>query len=86
MSAVEQLPNRIQITFGRAPADAEPLKVFILAHDYEPMVAGVLRNRTIGTTRQTLFGDVGAARVELRELCDEPRREVLVEEQYLLLS
>jgi hypothetical protein len=27
-----------------------------------------------------------APRVEIREFCDEPRREVLVEEQHLLLS
>jgi hypothetical protein len=33
-----------------------------------------------------LFGDVGAARVEIRELGAAPRREVLVEEQHLLLS
>jgi hypothetical protein len=50
------------------------------------MVAGVPPDRMIGTTRQALVADVGAARVEIRELCDELRREVLVEEQHLLLS
>ena len=72
-------PNHLR---RRSVENAEPLKVFILAHDYEPMVAGVLPDRTIGTTRQTLVADVGAAWIFNREL----RREILVEEQHLLLS
>jgi hypothetical protein len=33
-------PNHLR---RRSAENAEPLKVFILAHDYEPMVAGVLQ-------------------------------------------
>jgi len=50
------------------------------------MIAGVLPDRMVGTTPQTPFGDVGAARVEIRELSYEPCREVFVEEQHRLLS
>jgi hypothetical protein len=87
MSAVEQFPNRIQITFGGCPVeDAKPLKVLILGYDYEPVIAGVLPDRTTGTTRQTSVADVDAAWVQIRELGDKPRREILVEEQHLPLS
>jgi hypothetical protein len=40
--------------------DAEALKVLILAHDYEPMVAGMAPDRAIGTTRQALVADMDA--------------------------
>ena len=50
----------------------------IITHDR----VAVLDDRSF----QTLFSDVGAAWVQIRELCDEPYREVLVEEQHRLLS
>jgi len=67
--------------FRRSPVkDAEPLKVFILAYDYKAVVARVLPNRTIGTARQAPIADMDAIWIQIRELRDEPCREIFVEE------
>ena len=73
--------------FRRCPVeDTEPLKVFILGYDYEPVVAGVLPDRTIGTTRQTSVCDVDAAWVHMREFRDKPRGEILVAKSSICCS
>jgi hypothetical protein len=73
--------------FRRCPVeDAEPLKVFVLADDYKPVVAGMLPDRAIVATRQATLADVDAAWLQIREVCDEPRREIFVKEQHPLLS
>jgi hypothetical protein len=50
------------------------------------MVAGVLPDRTIGTTRQTVVADVSAAWIQNCELSDEPRREILVSKSSICCS
>jgi hypothetical protein len=53
MSAVEQFPSRIQNHFRRRSVEnAEPLEVFILAYDDEPVAAGMLPDSTIGPACQ----------------------------------
>ena len=48
--------------------DAEALKVLILAHDYEPMVARMAPDRAIGTTRQAPVADMDATRIQISEI------------------
>ena len=81
-SSVVQLPSRIQITLGGGPEqDAQSMKVLVLTHDHEPVVACVGPNHTVGDWCRGHIADIGRARVEISERLDETGCEILVEEQ-----
>ena len=59
--------------------DAEPMKVFVLAHDHESVVPCVGPDCPIGCRRQADVPNVDGTWVQVRERPDQARRGILVE-------
>ncbi len=59
--------------------DAEPMELFVLAHDHESVVPRMSPDCPIGGRRQMHVAHVDGTGVQVSERPDKARREILVE-------
>lgn len=78
----EQLPRRIQTTFGGAPYSRLIVEIGILAGQSVVMLSGVLPHLAILSGAQPNSGDMPGVRKHIRQTKNQGRREVLVKQEF----